>query len=124
MTITYNELLHGHLLSDVPMAHQFNLEELLIAVNKLRDFWGKPMLVTSGYRSMQDQLRINPAATASNHLIGCAVDFVDPDGALYAFAFANQDKLAEFGIWCEADTVGWLHCQCVPPRSGKRFFKP
>lgn len=135
--ITFKELLGNNSITDTSIETQHNLEELLKAVNKLRAEWGKPMRVTSGYRSLQDHLRIysqkgitdqSKIPMKSKHLFGLAVDFADPDGSLYAFALANQDKLAEWGIWCEEGTKGWLHCQCVPYGSyteGKsRFFKP
>lgn len=135
--ITFKELLGNNSLADTSIEIQHNLEELLKAVNKLRTEWGKPMTITSGLRSIQDHLRIYAAKgitdqskipMKSKHLFGLAVDFADPDGSLYTFALANQDKLAEYGIWCELDTKGWLHCQCVPYGSfteGKsRFFKP
>jgi hypothetical protein len=135
--ITFRELLSGNLISDVPIAHQHNLEDLLLAVNKLRDEWAKPLIVTSGYRSMQQHLRIYSAKgitdqskipMQSKHLVGLAVDLADPNGELYAWAEANEDKLIEFGLWCERGTQGWLHCQCVPYGSyqeGKsRFFNP
>lgn len=135
--ISFKELLGNHNINEIPLLHQHNLETLLQCVNKLRADWGKPMTVTSGYRSLQDHLRIyaakgitdrNKIPMSSNHLIGKACDFADADGSLYAWAYNNQDKLAEYGIWCEKDTnVGiakWLHCQCVPPKSGNRFFLP
>ena len=135
--IAYIELLSGHNVADIPINQQHNLEELLIVVNKLRAEWSKPLTVTSGYRSLQDHLRIYAAKGISDrskipmqskHLVGNAVDFADPDESLYAWAFANQAKLTEWGIWCELGTKGWLHCQRVPYGSwveGKsRFFKP
>jgi len=135
--ITFKELLGNHTVAEVPISHQHNLEELLVCVNKFRADYGKPMRVTSPYRSIQDHLRIYAAKgitdqskipMKSKHLFGLAVDFADPDGSLYAWAKAHEDKLAEYGIWAELDTKGWLHCQCVPYGSfteGKsRFFKP
>lgn len=135
--ISYKELLGSHNVAELPISHQHNLEELLVCVNKFRAEYGKHMTVTSPYRSMQEHLRIyankgitDPAKIPmrSNHLCGNAVDFADPDGSLYAWAFSNQDKLEEWGIWCEEGTnigpVKWLHCQRVPPKSGNRFFKP
>lgn len=135
--ISLLELMSGHNVNDIPHDHQLNLEELRKCVNKLREAWGKPLRVTSGYRSLQDHLRIYSAKgitdkskipMKSKHLFGQAVDFADPDGSLYAWAFANQDKLEEWGIFCETGTKGWLHCQYVPYRSyssGKsRFFNP
>lgn len=135
--ISYKELLSGHNVSDLPIAHQHNLEDLLKAVNKLRAAWGKPLTVTSGYRSQQDHLRIYAAKgitdpskipMQSKHLFGLSVDFADPDGSLYAWAYANTDKLEEWGIWCEEGTKGWLHCQIVPygsyKKGGSRWFLP
>lgn len=135
--ITFKELMGSHVISEIPIAHQHNLETLLVCVNKLREEWGKPLIVTSGYRSLQEHLQIyskkgitdrSKIPMKSKHLEGNSVDFADPDGSLYQWAFNNQGKLTEWGIWCELGTKGWLHCQCVPYGSyveGKsRFFQP
>lgn len=131
--MTFEELLHGHLISDVPLTHQHNMEILLVAVNKFRTEYNKPFNVTSGYRSELDQERINPSVRHSKHMEGFAVDIADPDGSLYDYALANQDKLKDWGLWCESGTKrtdghGWLHLQCVQYGSyidGKsRFFIP
>ena len=135
--VTYNELLNGNSISDVDIKTQQNLEALLVCINKLRQAWGKPLTVTSGLRTIQQHLRIyakkgitdrSLIPMKSKHLFGQAVDFADKDGSLYKWAFNNQDKLQEWGIWCEEGTQGWLHCQYVPYGSytqGKsRFFKP
>ncbi len=122
--ITYKELLHGHFISDVPIAHQHNLEELLVRINKVRTAYGKPMIVTSGYRNPMDQARINPKATRSNHLTGCAVDIQDTDGDLHKFLKENPKVLEDAQLWCEERQGGWTHFQCKPPKSGKRWFQP
>lgn len=126
--ITFNELLHGHLISDVPHSAQLHLEELLVAINKFRTIYGKPMTVTSGYRTQQDQARINPKAPHSKHIEGYAVDIADPDGSLYAYAKANEQVLTDCGLWCENGTKGWTHFQCVQYGSynstKSRFFNP
>jgi hypothetical protein len=133
--ISYNELLSGNSLPDIPIAHQQNLEALLKCVNLLRADWGKPLTVTSGYRSLQHHLDIyrskgipdNKIPMQSRHLTGNAVDFADHDGSLYTWALLNEAGLEAYGIWCEAGTQGWLHCQNVPYGSYKpgasRFFK-
>jgi len=133
--ISYNELLSGNSLSDIPIAHQQNLEELLKCVNKLRAEYGKPLIVTSGYRSLQHHIDIyrtkgipdSQIPMGSRHLTGNAVDFADPTGNLYTWALLNEPGLEAWGIWCEAGTKGWLHCQRVPYASYKpgmtRFFK-
>ncbi len=60
----------------------------------------------------------------SKHLIGAAVDIADKDGSLYRWCVANENWLKECGLYCEKDTVGWVHFQIVPPKSGNTFFYP
>ncbi len=101
-----------------------NLDKLLVAINKVRSAWGKPLTVTSGLRSDADQARINPKAPKSKHLIGAAVDISDPSGALYDWLKANPEVLEDAGLWCEERQGGWQHFQVIPPGSGKRWFIP
>lgn len=133
--IAFNELIKGSVISDIPLDHQHNLEELRKRVNVIREAYGKPMTVTSGYRSMQDHLRIysskgitdrSKIPMQSKHLYGQAVDIGDADGKLKEWVKANVSKLEEAGLYCEdfAYTKTWLHFQIVPPKSGKRFFVP
>lgn len=132
--VTFKELLSGNELSSVPINHQHNLEELLKRVNKLRSAYGKPMTVSSGYRSMQHHKDIyrskgvpdSKIPMKSNHLYGRACDFADPKGELQAFITANIPLIEEIGLWFEAfsHTKGWVHCQIIPPASGTRFFIP
>lgn len=137
MSITFTELQHGHLISDIPLDAQHNMEVLLVSINKLRDDWGKPMVVTSGFRTAQDQKNINASAPNSKHCKGQAVDIADPDGKLYQYVWEldknNRQVLKDYGLWFEQGTSrmdghGWIHCQCVPYGSyvdGKsRFFIP
>ena len=56
--VTFIEVLNGHLLSDVPIAAQQNIDELLKRINKVAILWGRPMRVTSGYRTMEEHFRI------------------------------------------------------------------
>lgn len=135
MSISFKELLGKNIISDVPIAVQQNMEELLKCLNMLRKEYGKPMYVTSGLRTLNHHLRIYSekgvfppnVPMKSKHLQGLACDFADPDGSLYQWARDNEDILTKCNIWCELDTKGWLHCQCVPYGSYKegksRFFK-
>jgi uncharacterized protein YcbK (DUF882 family) len=137
--LTFKELIRDMQLSDIPHPHQLNLEVLLTRMNKIRTAWNKPMIVTSGYRSMHDHLRIysqiatkrgqvfdpSKVPMQSNHLKGAAVDISDPDGKLYDWCQANKNILEEVGLWCEEkDDQARVHFQIFPPKSGKRFFKP
>ena len=82
------------------------------------------MIVTSGVRSEADQARINPSAPRSKHIIGAAVDIADADGSLYAWCKENEAELEAAELWCEERQGGWQHFQCIPPKSGKRWFNP
>jgi len=111
---------HGYKLDK---EQQDNQDKLLKAINIIRTAWGKPMTVTSGVRSAEDQKRINPSAPKSKHLIGAAVDIAD-NGDLYKWLQGDGAKtLEEAGLYCELDTKGWVHFQCIPPGSKKRWFK-
>ena len=120
--ITYLELLHGHNVNDLTTVEQHNLEDLLKAINVVRQVWGLPMTVTSGFRSQQDQARINPKATHSAHLEGKAVDIEDKDGSLMKWTIENEALLERTGLWVEKGTIGWVHYQIRPAHN--RFFIP
>jgi hypothetical protein len=59
-------------------------------------------------------------------MLGQAVDIEDNDGLLDAFCKQNIGLLEQLELWLEDDaaTPSWCHIQCVPPRSGRRFFIP
>lgn len=103
-----------------------NLDTLLVHVNKLLVYWGKPVKVTSGWRPAAINAATPGAAKKSNHMKGLACDISDNDKALGKWCASNQDKLAECGLWMEnnVSTPTWTHLQCVPPGSGNRVFIP
>lgn len=103
-----------------------NMEILLARVNKVQNECGLKFTATSGLRDLAGQMKINPAATSSKHLYGQAVDIYDPKKELQAWIMKNIEALEEVGLWCESFTAtpNWVHFQCVPPRSGHRFFIP
>lgn len=131
--ITWQEILHKYKELEIPAEHLANLKILHQKINEVRKAYGKPMSPTSVYRTMADHLRIYAQKgitdqakipMKSKHLSGQAIDIADPTGSLMKWCKANEDKLAEIGLWCEDGTVGWVHFQIVPPKSGKRFFLP
>jgi len=139
MSISLKELLDGNIITDLSIAQQHNLEELLIKINKIRTTWGKPMIVTSGVRQLQDHLRIYSQLAAQKgvpfnrdkvpmgswHLKAGAVDISDPDGSLHDWCKKNIKILEDVGLWCEEkDEQRRVHFQIRPPASGKRFFYP
>jgi hypothetical protein len=104
-----------------------NLEKLLVAVNKLRALYGKPMRVTSGYRPGHYNTKAG-GGKRSAHLTLEACDFADKDRALTNFC--TDEILEQCGLWMEDDKVAttWIHIQIREPKSrvdGRtRMFKP
>lgn len=124
--------------SQIDPEHSKNIQILLEKVNRLAEAYGKPLRVTSGYRSKAKHLAIYAAKgitdqskipMQSNHLKGLAVDFVpveDPVAHLQDWIKQNESLISEIGLWFEdfSATKTWVHAQAVAPKSGKRFFMP
>ncbi len=134
--IALAELLGGAKLEEQSEEVRANLAVLLHRVNKVRAAYAKPMTVTSGLRTWAQHLQIykkklgdayaeSKVPKASKHLIGAAVDISDPKRLLQKWCIDNVKTLEDAGLWCEAfeDTPTWVHFQCQPPKSGKRFFR-
>lgn len=102
-----------------------NMEKLLIAANLIRDLYGKPLAVSSGYRPPTQNAAAGGAGK-SCHLTCEAIDFADPKGDLARWLLANMDILEQARLYMESPmkTVGWVHLQTRAPRSGKRVFLP
>lgn len=114
---------HGLILS---ATQEENLEKLYVAMNKLRAAYGKPMIVTSGVRTREDQLRINPRNPGSAHTMAAACDIADKDKKLCDWVLDNFNLIIELDLYIEDPDFcqTWLHIQCLPPKSGKRIFIP
>lgn len=127
--VTKDEILDGR---DKTYASEYtqeisdNIDTLLVPINEARYKYGKPMHVNSGWRPAAVNAGIPNAAKMSNHMKGLAVDFADPNGELREWVLANLDYLASLGLYFEDFrwTKGWVHFQCVPPKSKKRIFVP
>jgi len=138
--ISEKELLSGQCeLKDLSPELQANFAILLERINKVRAAWNKPMRVTSGVRTMEHHLQVykdlakqrgvaydeSQVPKLSKHLFAQAVDIYDKDGSLFQWCKDNEKLLEEIGLWMEeADDQPRVHFQIVPPRSGRRFFKP
>lgn len=135
--ITIKEILKDIDPKSLPKDQQDNLVKLLEAVNIIRAAWGKAMVITSGYRSMADHLRIYKAKgitdkskipMKSKHLVCAAVDVSDPDLALTKWLKEHPELLEKAGLFCEAGNANWVHFQCLPFGSyksgGTRWFNP
>lgn len=135
--ISENEITKGQ---DVPDVYKSDLKTLLERINVIRSAYGKPMIVTSGFRSWYHHTEIyrkkalkrgvpfyiDQVPKKSKHLYCQAVDISDPNQELQKWVLANVELLESTGLWCEdfSATKNWVHFQILPPASGNRFFKP
>lgn len=127
--------------TELPKDVELNLTRLHFVLNTIRSLWKNPMVVTSGYRTMEDHLRIyneknekrksqglDPVHVPmdSLHLYGAAADISDPDGKLKMWVCGHLEELERLDVYCEEfdATPQWIHFQIYAPMSGKRFFKP
>lgn len=138
--ISFKDMIAGKSVSDIPIAHQQNIDDLLRKVNVLLDAAeqagvGKFNVVTSGYRYMQDHLRIykskgipeDKIPMKSKHLTGQAVDIFDPDLKLTLWLKTDPKAIVlsqEQGLYFEDGNKNWVHAQSVPPKSGRHWFLP
>lgn len=112
---------------DFPLTQELedNLMDLLIKINKFRNIYGKPMVVSSGYRPGVYNKNAN-GASKSKHMTLQACDFIDLNGDLDEFCVNNKDVLKECGLYLEHPyfTPTWCHLQSIPPSSNSLIFYP
>lgn len=108
-----------------------NLDELLIQLNQIRSAYGKPMIVSSGWRPPSINGSTPGAAAHSKHMDGLAADIQDLDGSLWSWVLKNLQLMQDLGIYMEHkwwtssdDNGGWVHFGLGAPKSGKRIFIP
>lgn len=120
--ITRKEILMGRD-SEYPLTPELeeNLAKLLESVNKLRNLYGKPMIVSSGYRPGKYN-KAAGGAKKSSHLTCEAVDFRDIDKKLKDFC--TEKILKECNLYMEHPdhTESWCHVQIRPTKN--RIFRP
>lgn len=109
---------------------ELNLIRLLDAVNKIRKEWGRPLVVTSGYRPGHFNKSAR-GAKKSAHMTCEAVDFHDGDGEFGKWCLNNLKLLEEAGLYMESPLYTheppnkrWIHLQIRRPKSGNRVFIP
>lgn len=100
-----------------------NAEQLLTAVNIVRAAYGRPMYPSCFYRTVAWD-RAKGRSGKSQHCLGRACDFRDPDGTLDAWCMANLDVLTKAGLWLEHPnyTKGWCHLDLKERKN--RVFNP
>jgi hypothetical protein len=131
--ITPNQILMGRATPE--QVGPFVWSNLLVTASRVSRFinlaqipWDKIKL-NDGYRRTSDTPK--NGALKSKHLMGQAVDLDDDDTEwLWKAIQPNLVLAKDIGIWFEhpAWTHGkvgtWMHCQTVPPKSGRRIFIP
>ncbi len=119
----------------------FNATQLLLKCEKVREEFGKPLVITSGCRTyhhnliiyhhlneLREEEGLDPLPTAfnSDHLIEkcMAVDFADPNKELANFILKDPLILSRHNLFMEDPkyTKTWVHLS-VNPKS-KRIFRP
>jgi len=126
--ITVDQYLGQHL-----QGHEMELTEDIKAnaaiicgrANQLIAAFGVDRELRSGWRPAAVNHSAG-GAMRSKHMLGQAVDIEDNDGRLDKFCKQNIGLLEQLELWLEdgASTPSWCHIQCIPPRSGNRFFIP
>jgi response regulator RpfG family c-di-GMP phosphodiesterase len=132
--VTFKEMIGDITVADIPMKHQQNIQEFLKKINPIRLEDGHPWIVTNGYRTWQDHVRIynqkgifdlSKIPKKSNHLIGRAIDIYDPDLRLTKWLKENNsERMIKYNVYGEEGNSNWLHLQDVAPASGRRWFYP
>jgi len=102
-----------------------NLQELLRRLNLFRQIYGRPMVVTSGYRPAALNKQVGGAKNSA-HMTCEACDFRDEKGELRRYILQNPNVLEVCDLYCEdfSFTPTWVHLQTRRTKSGKRIFKP
>ena len=109
----------------VGLAQKQNLINLFNMLDKVRDIFGKPMIVHVAYRSYSYN-KLVKGAPASSHILGMACDFHVKDVECDEVRKVLVDKLENLGFRME-DLPGssWIHLDIRPvPKGGARYFKP
>ena len=103
-----------------------NMKRICGWLEVLRDRYGQPIIINSGYRSPQLNKKVGGVAT-SNHVTGCAVD-IRCSGAEQAITFAYilldyaRESQSEFDeLFIEKNKYGryWVHF-AVRPKDNRR----
>jgi hypothetical protein len=114
------------LTNSIPKECQNTLIKLLDTVNSVRLEFGKPLTVSSGYRSPEHNIKIGGSKNSA-HCTYEAIDLLDKSGDLRRFCMANDCAiLKKYGLYMESPvyTKGWCHLTTRVPASGNRIFIP
>lgn len=96
---------------------------LVQALQAVRDAYGKPLTVSSGYRCPAHN-KAAGGVTNSQHALGNAADISDPRQELAKFLLGNLALLEANGLWLENPkaTPTWVHLDIKERKN--RVFMP
>lgn len=124
LLITRKELLQNRDL-EYPLTPEIetNLSLLLGCLNTFRLIYGKPLVVTSGYRPGRFNVAAGGAPNSA-HITCEACDFSDTMGEVKDYVLANPDILVKSGLYMEHPdaTPSWIHLQIRATKN--RIFRP
>ena len=97
--------------------HERNALDLLQRVNRIRNLYMKPLIVTSGFRTPLHNADIGGAAERV-HWTFPGFDLRDRSGEFCNWLLNNLVYLPQFGLYMENPmfTKGWVHLDIVPRR--------
>lgn len=103
-----------------------NLEKLAETITELQYICGLQFIITSGFRTAEEQMRINPHNPKSAHCTGEAVDILDLNHEIFNWCLDNLGVIAALGLYIEdkSATPRWFHCQIRVTKSGNLVFLP
>ena len=101
-----------------PPSIKENLEKLIEFLNPLREAWGSPIIITSGYRSLELNKVLNGSSTSA-HVAGWAVDMVPQNGKINEFKQFVREYLKdkEFDQYIDeaSGNSSWVHLGLYHP---------
>ena len=99
-----------------------NIEILIEQLDKIREKYGKPIYINSGYRCPELNTAVK-GVDSSQHQLGCACDITtrnaEEDKKLYKLITENFDY--DQCIWEEVKNSKWIHYSYVRPNRKLKF---
>lgn len=121
--LTYSATAHRANISNVPgQIERNNLEELVAKIlDPLREAWGKPIHVNSGYRNIPTN-RLVGGVAGSMHLRGWAADITTGNEVdnRRLYQLVQDLKLPFFELIGQKYGFRWLHISYNPNRKQRR----
>lgn len=117
---TYKELTHSdtakkyHIFNEPDTIITSNLDELMSLLDKFRAYYGKPIKVTSGYRSIELNAKVGGVKNSA-HTVGYAADLIPADGNFEEFKktavafFKNTAERFDQVIIEKSKASQWIH---------------